>query len=139
MLLDRNWFERRWRAGEAPFNGWTFAPADVLLLSTLRLVLQAVVGELEVAYQGVPLYRLLDWHAHDGHLTSAAPTEKSRNAEAVGSAFGNTSGNRTLICTRPCTAPGASPAYASSSGMTIALPATNARSVTPTFARLPMP
>lgn len=53
-------FERRWRAGEAPFNAFTLAPEGPLPPGRWRPALTAVLAVLEDAEPRGPLYQLLD-------------------------------------------------------------------------------
>src|SRR5437867_1744169 len=55
-------FERRWRAGEAPFNGFTLLPERALPLDRLRPALRAVLAALEDDAPDAPLYRWGDRH-----------------------------------------------------------------------------
>lgn len=71
--MDRE-FERRWRAGEAPFNGFTLFPAAALPLPVLRRALRAVVAVLEASEPRGSICRLPDRHGRDGQLTEAVTT-----------------------------------------------------------------
>ena len=66
--------EQRWRAGMAPFDGVTLFVAEILRPPALRLALLAVIGRLKVVFPEARLFRLKDWHQHDGYVTRAEPT-----------------------------------------------------------------
>ncbi len=67
-------FDRRWRAAQAPFDGVTVVMDKLVALPVLRRALIAVVGVLHAHRPGEPLFRLQDWHDHDGFVTKAHPS-----------------------------------------------------------------
>lgn len=74
--------ERRWRRGEAPFDGVTLAPEAWVPLPLLSRMVSSVVGTLRREHPG-PLHTLLDWHEHDGWLTAATPVTWGELAAAI--------------------------------------------------------
>jgi hypothetical protein len=67
-------FDMRWRQAEAPFDGVTIFLTDFVPLSALRPMLIAVVNVLHAYCPHSHLFRLEDWHEHDGYVKEATPT-----------------------------------------------------------------
>lgn len=67
-------FDMRWRQAEAPFDGMTISLTDFVPLSTLRSMLIVAVSVLHAHCPHAPLFRLEDWHEHDGYVKEATPT-----------------------------------------------------------------
>jgi hypothetical protein len=61
-------FDRRWRAGLPPFDGVVLRHDEYLPLPELRRLLTAIVHCLDQHHTNKPLYKLKDWHEHDGYL-----------------------------------------------------------------------
>ncbi len=66
-------FNQRWRAALAPFDGVTIFLEEYAPLSDLRRVLAVVVDCLHTYSPAARLFRMLDWHEHDGYVTEAVP------------------------------------------------------------------
>ena len=67
--------ERRWRGALAPFDGTTvFVSDDDITLADLRPLLIVIVNLLHAHFQNARLYRLKDWHEHDGFGVDAMPS-----------------------------------------------------------------
>lgn len=64
-------FEIRWRDGRSPFDGTTVALTEYVPLATLREALVIAVRHLREYRPTATLWRLEDWHAHDGYVTEA--------------------------------------------------------------------
>jgi hypothetical protein len=67
-------FERRWRHGLPPFDGATLYSPEGIPLPALRSALQMVVAHLQPLYSQARMFRLSDWHEHDGILLEAKPS-----------------------------------------------------------------
>ena len=67
-------FERRWRSRLPPFDGVTLTLPDYVALPLLQQILHIVVECLFAYRPDAFLYRLLDWHEHDGYVTEASPS-----------------------------------------------------------------
>jgi len=65
-----------WRAGSAPFDGVTISlrNKERIPLSDLRDTLLVVVGALKELWHEARLYRMTDWHEHDGNLSRPEET-----------------------------------------------------------------
>jgi hypothetical protein len=70
--MDAEFFQR-WREGRAPFNGQTVTLKDFVPLATLRIALLQVVQQLQDYRPDAALFRLDDWHEHDGFVKEAEP------------------------------------------------------------------
>ena len=71
--MDRE-LERRRRASEPPFGGTTLYTANFLSVYDLRRILSPVVLLLRTDFGEEQLWRLADWHEHDGYLNTAEST-----------------------------------------------------------------
>jgi hypothetical protein len=67
-------FERRRHKCLPPFDGVTLTLPDYVSLPLLQPILSIVVEWLFAYRPDAPLYRLLDWHEHDGYITEASPS-----------------------------------------------------------------
>ncbi len=76
-------FDERWRVGAPPFSGQTLE-AEYLPGPRLRMALAAAVRVLERDRPG-PLWKLFDWHEHDGYRTSPARTSWAELRAALAS------------------------------------------------------
>jgi hypothetical protein len=60
--------ECRWRAGHSPFDGVILRHDELLPLPVLRRALTSVVQGLHERHGDPLLYKLHDWHEHDGYV-----------------------------------------------------------------------
>lgn len=67
--------QNRWQTARAPFNESVLLTTDLLPLSLLRTVTFNLVEKLLTADA---LLAFEDWHEHDGYLTSAKQTARTR-------------------------------------------------------------
>jgi hypothetical protein len=67
-------FEHLWRQGLPPFDGVTLYSPEFLPLSALRKALQVIITHLQTLRPQARLFRLSDWHEHDGFVTTARPS-----------------------------------------------------------------
>ncbi len=67
-------FDRRWRGGLPPFDGVTLYQDDVVRLSVLRPVFIVVVEMLSARCDSDDLFRVHDWHEHDGFIAIPEPS-----------------------------------------------------------------
>lgn len=67
-------FNSRWQAGEQPFDGVTVYLEDFVPVTNLRPMLNRVVQILYERSPNARLFRMLDWHEHDGYVKEAVPT-----------------------------------------------------------------
>ncbi len=65
-------FEHRWRAAQSPFDGLTVTARDYLPLPLLKQALGIVVACLASHRPDAELFRLRDWHEHDGFVSNAS-------------------------------------------------------------------
>jgi hypothetical protein len=74
----------RWRAGAPPFDGLTVVSPEARV-DELQPALGAVVGVLEASWGASGLRTMLDWHEHDGYVTSPEPATWDQLREATAS------------------------------------------------------
>lgn len=67
-------FTRRLNADEAPFDGVTIYPEDIIPLPEARIALVRIVALLRETWGDAGLCRLDDWFEHDGVVLKARPT-----------------------------------------------------------------
>ena len=65
--------ERRWRSDTLPFDGHTLATEDGVPALDVRRFLIKAIECLEPIHGSSKLYKIDDWHEHDGFVTSATP------------------------------------------------------------------
>lgn len=65
--------ERAWRSVTSPFDGLTWRTADAPV-KTLAPLLTQLVESLRVRFGERRLWRVEDWHAHDGWVTERCPS-----------------------------------------------------------------
>lgn len=64
-------FEQRWRNSRDPFDGLTVTLSDYIPLALFQPALVAVVERLYAYRPNTRLFRLMDWHEHDGIILEA--------------------------------------------------------------------
>jgi len=67
-------FEQRWHSNLPPFDGLTVTLIDYIPLPLLQQSLIVVVDRLNSYQPDACLFRLLDWHTHDGFVLEAQPS-----------------------------------------------------------------
>jgi hypothetical protein len=72
----------RWKAGITPFDDRVVI-SEELTVGDLLPLLAAVVSALWHAHHDAELCTLLDWHEHDGYVTSAEPASWDQVVAAV--------------------------------------------------------
>jgi hypothetical protein len=66
--------EQQWRMANPPFDGITLSSRDDTELSVMRTSLISIVNLLHIKFSASQLFRLSDWHEHDGYVTSSQPS-----------------------------------------------------------------
>jgi hypothetical protein len=61
----------RWQQGRPPFHASTLCCKNILPLRDVRRAVQQIVEVLKPRYENSMLWRLRDWHEHDGFVLDA--------------------------------------------------------------------
>ena len=68
-----NEFEKRWRAGDDPFDGVTVYLEDFVPLADLCQMLIPLIQLLSAHCPEARMFRMEDWHEHDNYISRAMP------------------------------------------------------------------
>ncbi len=72
----------RWQAGDTPFDG-SILLSEECTVDELQPTVASVVAVLRREHPDAELLTLLDWHEHDGYVTSAEPVAWHEVVEAT--------------------------------------------------------
>ena len=69
QILNNNW-----RKSLKPFTGDILYCEDLMEIDNLRLNLEFVCQKLEKLFSNEPIYKIHDWHEHDGYISNPTQT-----------------------------------------------------------------